>query len=88
MAAGGMLAVLGIVGFVTGIAMLIVGIGLLQRRSWARMGVVVVLGVDVVISVLQFLSGAGGGELVWVIVGGFIVYLFYTDPGIKAELGA
>ena len=86
-AASGLLVVIGILGIVTGIAMLIVGVGLLQRRPWSRMGTVIVLGVGVVTSLLSILSGSGGAEIVWLIVGGFIVYLFYTDPGIKQELG-
>jgi hypothetical protein len=87
LAASGILAVLTVVSIVAGIAMLIVGIGLLQRRSWSRMGVVVVLGISVAISILELLTGGGISQIVWIVVGGYVVYLFYTDPGIKAELG-
>lgn len=86
-AASGLLLVLGIVGFIAGIAMLIVGVGLLQRRSWSRMGTVVIAGVNAVISLLLFLSGSGGLEIVWLAIGAFVAYLFYTDAGIKQELG-
>lgn len=86
-AASGILVVLGVVGIITGIAMLIVGYGLLQRRSWSRMGTIIVLGISAVTSLLSILSGGGGSEIVWMLLSGFIVYLFYTDPGIKQELG-
>ena len=36
---------------------------------------------------LGLITGAGFWNLIWVLLSGFIAYLFYTDPEIKRELG-
>ncbi len=58
--------------------------GLWRRKSWARMGAVVALGFSILLSVLTLNNGIGG--IIWILISGFGVYLFWTDEGIKQEL--
>ena len=77
----------GLLSIVTGPAMIIVGWGLFNRARWARMGTVIIAGLSVITSLLGLLTGGGIINLLWVVISGFIAYLFYTDPAIKAEFG-
>lgn len=79
--------VLGVLNIILGPAMIVVGLGLRSRAAWSRMGVVVVAGISAVVSLVSLLTGSGVLNLIWLIVGAFVVYVFYTDPGIKAEFG-
>lgn len=84
-AASGLALVYGILSIITGPLMVVVGLGLMRRMPWARMGTVVVAGLSVVSSLIGLLTGGGIFNLVWVVISGFVAYLFYTDPGIKSE---
>ncbi len=59
--------------------------GLWRRKSWARMGAVIALGFSILLSVLTLNNGIGG--IVWILISGFGVYLFWQDAGIRQELG-
>lgn len=58
--------------------------GLWRRKSWARMGAVIALGFSILLSLLTLNNGLGG--IVWILISGFGIYLFWTDEGIKQEL--
>ena len=51
--------------------------GLWRRKSWARIGAVVALGFSILLSVLTLNNGIGG--IIWILISGFGVYLFWTD---------
>jgi len=59
--------------------------GLFQRKAWARMGAVVALGFSILLSALNLNNGIGG--IIWILISAFGIYLFWTDAGIKRELG-
>lgn len=86
-AASGLALVYGILSIITGPLMVVVGLGLMRRMAWARMGTVVVAGLSVISSLIGLLTGGGIMNLVWIILSGFVAYLFYTDPDIKSEFG-
>ncbi len=86
-AVSGIVLFFGLLSIVTGPAMIVVGWGLFNRVRWARMGTVVIAGLSVITSLLGLFTGGGIINLVWVLVSGFVAYLFYTDPGIKTEFG-
>jgi len=94
-AALGAAGALGLLGAVVGIALIITGpvmlaaaFGLFQRLSWARMLTVIIAGIGALLALLSFLSGGGLGQLVSAVLSGFIAYVFYYDPEIKAMFGA
>lgn len=82
---GGMAVVWGLLALVSVPVFLVVAWGLFQRKAWARMGAVIALGITIVLSVINLGSG-GIGNLLWVAVSGFVLYLFLTDEGIRLEL--
>lgn len=85
-AASGFLLVYGVLNVISGPAMIAVGLGLRARAPWSRMGVVIVVGLHVLVSLIGlFLGGGGILSLVWLVGDAFIVYMFYTDAGVKAE---
>ncbi len=77
----------GIASIVAGPAMAVVGWGLLQRKPWARMGTVIVVGLSLVVSVVTALGSIGLLQIAFIVIDGIIIYLFLNDPRIKAELG-
>jgi hypothetical protein len=81
-----MLICFGILSVITGPIAIIVGIGLFTRQRWSRMGTVVVAGLSVLTSIVGVISGNGIGNILWILVAGFVAYFFYTDPEIKAYL--
>jgi len=82
---GGLAVVWGILALISVPLFLIVAYGLFQRKTWARMGAVVALGATILLSLLNFGSG-GIGNLLWIVVSGFVLYMFLTDEGIRQEL--
>lgn len=84
----GILLIYGILSIISGPALFVVGWGLRSRAPWARMGVVVAGGIHVLVSLIGLLTGGGGiFSILWLVVDALIVYAFYSDAGIKAELG-
>ena len=85
---GALLTILGIVGLVIGIALIVDAIGLFQGKPWSWMLTIGLYGVLIIIQILTILtSGFGILSLVWIVVAGAIVYLFYTNADIKRALG-
>jgi hypothetical protein len=80
--------VAGIASIIIGPAMIVVSVGLLQKRSWARMGTVIVVAINLIASLLLTFGGSGLFQILFVAIDAVIIYLFLTDPRIKAELGA
>jgi hypothetical protein len=88
-AASGFAAVLGILFLILAPVSLVVAWALFNRRQWARMGVVVLMGISAIVSLLSILSGGGlGGNLIPLIIDGFVAYFFYTDAGIQQALSS
>lgn len=85
-AAGGMLLFIGIVGIIMAPVMLAAAVGLFQRRRWARMLTVAIAAVSAVVSLLSLLFGFSLFDILWIALGAFVAYFFYTDPGIQMEL--
>ena len=86
-AASGFALILGIVSLVLAPASLVVAWALFNRRQWARMGVVVLMGISAVINLLFILTGGGLiGNLIPLIIDAFVAYLFYTDTEIQQIL--
>jgi hypothetical protein len=79
--------IIGIASIVAGPAMAVVGWGLLQKKPWARMGTVIVVGISLVVSVLTALGSVGLLQIAFIVLDVVIIYLFLNDPRIKAELG-
>jgi hypothetical protein len=86
-AASGFAAILGVLFLILAPASLVVAWALFNRRPWARMGVVVLMGLSAIVSLLSILTGGGlGGNLVPLIIDAFVAYFFYTDAGIQQAL--
>jgi hypothetical protein len=86
---GGLIAVFGVVFLVLGIALIVDAVGLFQGKPWSWMLTVVLYGVYVVLSILGWLINRDFSivSLVFVVIAGVIVYLFYTSDDIKRALG-
>jgi hypothetical protein len=84
---GFLAAIFGIISIITAPVMIVTAVGLFQKKPWARMGVVIAGALNVIASIYFLFTGSGISQLIWIAVSGFIVYFFYTDPGIKQELG-
>lgn len=85
---GALLTILGIVGLIIGIALIVDAVGLFQGKPWSWMLTIVLYAALIVIQVVSALSGGFGIlSLVWIVVAGAIVYLFYTNADIKRALG-
>ena len=85
-AVSGLLVVTGIVSIIMAPVQLVAAIGLFRRNSWARMLTVIIAGASAVLSALSFLSGGDITQIVWLALGAFVAYFFYTDYEIKREL--
>ncbi len=86
-AAGGgvLLIVLGVLYLISVPVLLVAAYGLFKRTSWSRMGAVVALAYTIVLSILS-LGNGGIGSIIWIVISGVAVYLFYSDPEIKTLL--
>jgi hypothetical protein len=85
---GALLTILGIVGLVIGIALLVDAVGLFQGKPWSWMLTIALYGVLIIIQILTILtSGFSALSLVWIVIAGAIVFLFYTNDDIKRALG-
>jgi hypothetical protein len=84
-AASGLLLIYGLLSIVTGPAMIVVGLGLRSRARWSRMGAVIIGGLSVLSSLIGLFTSGGILSLVWIIADALVIYVFYTDAGIKAE---
>ncbi len=82
---GGLSLGLGILFLISVPIFAVAAFGLFRRTRWARMGAVVALGVSVLISLLTI--GNSILNLLWIVVSAYGIYLFWTDAGIKQELG-
>ncbi len=85
-AASGLLIVLGGVNLVMAPVQAVAAFGLFRRNSWARMLTVIIAGASAVLSALSFLTGGGITQIIWVALGAFVAYFFYTDGEINREL--
>jgi hypothetical protein len=86
---GGLIAVFGIVFLVIGIALIVDAVGLFQGKPWSWMLTLVLYGIYLVLTVVGWLINRDFSivNLVFVVVAGVIVYLFYTNADIKRALG-
>jgi len=85
---GPLITILGIAGLVVAIALLVDAVGLFQGKPWSWMLTIVLYGVLIVIQILTILtSGFGILSLIWILIAGAIVFLFYTNNDIKRALG-
>lgn len=87
--AGGLVG-LGILAAIGGILLIIlapvegvVAYGLFQRKAWSRMGTVIVAGIALVVNIITF---NGLWSIIWIVVSGFVAYLYYTDAELKMHL--
>jgi len=58
--------------------------GLFRHKAWSRNIAVIALGFDLLVSV--FSIGNGVQYLISIVISGFFIYLFWSDPGIKQVL--
>jgi hypothetical protein len=86
---GGLIAVFGIVFLVIGIALIVDAIGLFQGKPWSWMLTLVLYGIYLVLTVIGWVINRNFSvlNLVFVIIAGAIVYLFYSNADIKRALG-
>ncbi len=82
---GVLLVVLGILYLISVPVLLVAAYGLFKRTSWSRMGAVVALAFTILLSILS-LGNGGISSIIWIVISGVAVYLFYTDPEIKSLL--
>ncbi|MCA0457159.1 MAG: hypothetical protein LCI00_24520 [Chloroflexi bacterium] len=85
-AASGIAVFAGILYFIEAPILLVVAYGLYRRAPWARMGTVFALLASAFISLLHVLGG-DIFSIIWVLVGLYLAYFFYTDAGVKREFG-
>jgi hypothetical protein len=81
-----LLVIFGLFSIVTGPLSVIVGIGLLTRQPWARMGVVLVAGLTAVTGLFGLFGGQGIGNILWALLAAVVAYFFYTDALMKDYL--
>ncbi len=86
-AVSGLALVSGILYFVVAPALILVGVGLFRRAGWSRMGAVIALAAGAILSLIGLVGGGGILNLLWILVGLYLAYFFYTDAGIKREFG-
>jgi hypothetical protein len=87
-AASGLLSIFGIVFGIIGILMLVNAFGLFQRKPWAWTTTVGIFGLNVVLSVANWLTGSFNAvSLGTTLISAVIVYFFLTNAEVKAELG-
>lgn len=78
----------GLLSAIAGPVLLVGALGLFQRANWGRMLAAVAFLINAVVSLLGILSGGSGLiSILWVLVSGYLAYLFYRDEGIKAQFG-
>ena len=83
----GLAVVYGLVLLVLAPFRLVVAWGLYARKRWSRMGVIIVTAVGALDSVLGIFTGGGIIQaIIPLVIDGFLLYLFYTDPGIQEVL--
>jgi cytochrome c oxidase subunit IV len=82
---GGLAFVWGLLALVSVPLFLVVAFGLFQRKRWARTGAIIALGATILLSLLGFDTG-GIMNLLWIVVSGYVLYLFLTDEGIRMVL--
>lgn len=81
---GGLSILLGLLYLVSVPVFAVAAWGLYRRKAWARMGAVIALGFSILLSVVTLNNGIGG--IIWILISGFGIYLFWSDEGIKREL--
>jgi hypothetical protein len=78
----------GLISVLSAPLLIIAAWGLFNRKPWAHTGAVVAGAVNVVSDILWFLLGGGGIlSILFIVVSAFLTYVFYSDAGIRAELG-
>jgi hypothetical protein len=89
---GATLAGVGILAIIGGILLIVlapvegvVAYGLFQRKGWARMGTVIVAVIALVANLVTF---SGFWSIIWIVVSGFVAYLYYSDSELKTILAA
>lgn len=83
-AIGGLTILLGILYLISVPVFAVSAFGLYRRKSSARIGAVIALGFTILLSVVNLNNGIGG--ILWIIISGVGLYLFWTDEGIRQEL--
>lgn len=83
-ALGGLSILLGLLYLVSVPVFAVAAYGLFRRKAWARMGAVIALGFSILLSILTLNNGIGG--IIWILISGFGIYLFWSDEGIRREL--
>jgi hypothetical protein len=86
---GGLFAIFGIVFLVIGIALIVDAVGLFQGKPWSWMLTLVLYGIYLVITIIGWVINRDFSvlNLVFVVLAGAIIYLFYTSADIKRALG-
>ncbi len=88
--ATGLISIVGILVLVVAIALLVDAVGLFQVKPWAWMLTIVLYGISVVLTVLQWLLNGNNFNilsLVLLVINVAIIYLFYTNADIKSAFG-
>ncbi|MEP7290911.1 MAG: hypothetical protein ABI835_03965 [Chloroflexota bacterium] len=60
--------------------------GLWKRKRWTRVGAMIALGFTFVLSLIMLVIGVSVETLLWILISGFGIYLYWTDEGIKRAL--
>jgi hypothetical protein len=85
-----LLSIIGIVILVVAIALLVDAVGLFQGKPWSWMLTLVLYGVGVVLTLVQWVLSRNSFSplgLVLLIIDAVIIYLFYTNADVKRSLG-
>jgi hypothetical protein len=84
----GLAGITGIILLVVAIAYLVVGVGVLQRKQWSRMGTVIVNGIYVIVGLVAMVAAGSLNiiSLVLIVISAAIAFLFFTNNDIKATL--
>jgi hypothetical protein len=83
---GGAVALYGVLSLISIPVLVIAAYGLYRHTSWARIAAIVALVYTIVLSVLTVSGGLV--NVLWIVISGFVLYLFLTDQGIKDELAS
>ena len=83
-AAGGLSIILALFYIIAVPLCAVAAFGLFRHKTWSRNAAVIALGFTVLASVFNL--GNGIGNVLWILISGFGIYLFWSDAGIKQEL--
>jgi hypothetical protein len=88
-AGGALVTILGLLFLVIAIALLVDAVGLFQSKPWSWMLTVVLYGIYVVLTVINWISNSSFNilGLVFVVIAALIIFLFWTNADVKRTLG-